>query len=77
METGSQLAHALHPDVLVSTIVYALIGMVMLMVSYKVFDLVNALEFTKELEKNNVALGTVVAGFFIAMSIILAAAIHG
>jgi uncharacterized membrane protein YjfL (UPF0719 family) len=51
--------------------------MILLMIAYKVFDIVNALEFTKELEKNNQALGTVIAGFFIAIGIIVAAAIHG
>lgn len=69
--------NALSPGILLVSLVYAILGMIFLMVAYKVFDLVNALEFTKELEKNNQALGTVVAGFFIAMAIIIAAAIHG
>ena len=68
---------SLSPGVLLVSMVYAVLGMVFLMIAYKVFDLVNALEFTKELEKNNQALGTVIAGFFIAISIIIAAAIHG
>lgn len=69
--------NALSPGTLLVSLVYAILGMIFLMIAYKVFDLVNALEFTKELEKNNQALGTVVAGFFIAMAIIIAAAIHG
>lgn len=69
--------NALSPGTLLVSLVYAALGMIFLMIAYKVFDLVNALEFTKELEKNNQALGTVVAGFFIAMAIIIAAAIHG
>jgi len=68
---------ALSPGILLVSLTYAILGMIFLMVAYKVFDLVNSLEFTKELEKNNQALGTVVAGFFIAMAIIIAAAIHG
>lgn len=67
----------LSPGLLLATAVYSVLGMIMLMVAYKVFDIVNALEFTKELEKNNQALGTVIAGFFIAIGIIVAAAIHG
>lgn len=67
----------LTPGVLMVSLVYSILGMIFLMVAYKIFDLVNALEFTKELQKNNQALGTVVAGFFIAISIIIAAAIHG
>lgn len=73
MEAIKQLT----PDVLLVSTVYAVLGMIFLMIAYKVFDLVNALEFTKELEKNNQALGTVIAGFFIAIAIIIAAAIHG
>jgi len=68
---------ALQPEVLLVSFIYAVLGMVFLMVAYKVFDIVNALEFTKELEKNNQALGTVIGGFFIAIAIIIAAAIHG
>ncbi|MGV3524161.1 MAG: DUF350 domain-containing protein [Candidatus Sericytochromatia bacterium] len=68
---------SLTPGVLLVSFIYAALGMIFLMVAYKIFDLVNALEFTKELEKNNQALGTVVAGFFIAIAIIVAAAIHG
>ncbi|MBT9547333.1 MAG: DUF350 domain-containing protein [Candidatus Sericytochromatia bacterium] len=68
---------ALTPGVLLVSLIYSILGMIFLMVAYKVFDVVNALEFTKELEKNNQALGTVVAGFFIAIAIIIAAAIHG
>jgi uncharacterized membrane protein YjfL (UPF0719 family) len=67
----------LSPGLLLATAVYSVLGMIMLMIAYKVFDIVNALEFTKELEKNNQALGTVIAGFFIAIGIIVAAAIHG
>ncbi|MGE3727810.1 MAG: DUF350 domain-containing protein [Candidatus Sericytochromatia bacterium] len=68
---------ALTPGVLLVSLIYSILGMIFLMVAYKVFDIVNALEFTKELEKNNQALGTVIAGFFIAIAIIIAAAIHG
>lgn len=72
-----EVVKVLQPGMILATLVYATIGMVFLLVAYKIFDLVNALEFTKELEKNNQALGTVIAGFFIAIAIIVAAAIHG
>lgn len=68
---------ALQPGMILVTLIYAALGTIFLMIAYKVFDIVNALEFTKELEKNNQALGTVVGGFFIAIAIIIAAAIHG
>ena len=59
------------------TLVYSGMGIIILMLAYKIFDLVNALDFTKELEKNNQALGHVISGFFIAIAIIIAAAVHG
>lgn len=62
---------------LLVSLVYSILGMIFLMVAYKVFDLVNALEFTKELQKNNQALGHVISGFFIAIAIIIASAVHG
>ncbi len=68
---------SLQPGIILVSFIYAALGMVFLMIAYKVFDIVNALEFTKELEKNNQALGTVIGGFFIAIAIIIAAAIHG
>ena len=68
---------ALTPGVILVSLIYSVLGMIFLMIAYKVFDLVNALDFTRELEKNNQALGTVIAGFFIAIAIIIAAAIHG
>ncbi len=73
----TETLHAMTPGVLLVSLVYAVLGMVFLMIAYKIFDLVNALEFTKELGKNNQALGTTIGGFFIAMAIIIAAAIHG
>lgn len=74
---GFEAIRQLTPDILLVSTVYALLGMIFLMIAYKVFDLVNALDFTKELSQNNQALGTVIGGFFIAIAIIIAAAIHG
>ena len=42
----------LTPGVMLVSLVYSILGMIFLMVAYKIFDLVNALEFTKELESN-------------------------
>lgn len=59
-----------------SSLVYAGMGAVLLMVAYKVFDIVNTLKFTEEIGKGNVAVGVMVAGFFVGMAVIVAAAIH-
>lgn len=61
---------------LMSSVVYAGVGAILLLIAYKVFDLINALKFTEEIGKGNTALGVVIAGFFIGMAIIVAAAIH-
>lgn len=59
------------------TAVYAIIGAVLLMGAYKVFDIINVLDFDKEIANNNISLAIMVAGFFISMAIIIASAIFG
>ena len=70
-------AQSLQVPVLIASIAYSVIGIAIMMIGYKVFDLINRLNFTEELGKNNIAVGTMIAGFFIGISIIVAAAIHG
>lgn len=60
----------------VSTIVYALMGMAIFCLSYKVFDWLTPFSLNKELlEEHNVAVGVVCAGFMIGVAIVVAAAI--
>lgn len=74
---GIQLMTSSQISGILASVVYAIIGMVLLMIGYKIFDIINPLEFNEELRRNNIALGVTVAGFFIAMAIIVGAAIHG
>ncbi|HEY9766237.1 MAG TPA: DUF350 domain-containing protein [Chroococcales cyanobacterium] len=60
---------------LLSSVIYALLGMLLLMIGYKAFDLVNRIDFTEEIGKNNVAVAIMVAGFFIGLAIVIAASI--
>lgn len=60
---------------LLSSVVYAVLGGLMLLLGYRVFDLINRVDFTAEIGKGNVAVGVLMAGFFIALSIVIAAAI--
>lgn len=68
----------LHPDVVLSTLFYAVLGVVVLWASFAVIDKITPYKLWEEIvEHRNVALGIVVAGMFIAIGQIVAAAIHG
>lgn len=58
------------------SIVYGLLGMVLLIGGYFIFDIVlKKIDFNEELKKNNISVGIVIAGFLIAVAIVIAAAI--
>ncbi|MET0310499.1 MAG: DUF350 domain-containing protein [Burkholderiaceae bacterium] len=60
------------------SILYALIGVVIFWISFVVIDKVTPYKLWEEIvEKQNVALGVVVAAMSLGISIIVAAAIHG
>ena len=61
---------------LFSSVIYALVGMILFMLGYKVFDWISPMDLDKELaEDQNIAAGIVVAGIFIGLAIIIASAI--
>ncbi|MFQ6044269.1 MAG: DUF350 domain-containing protein [Candidatus Poribacteria bacterium] len=60
----------------IGTVVYSALGLAVLFIGFKIFDLVTPFSLNKEIaEENNVAAGVVVAGIMIALGIIVAAAI--
>ncbi|MBX3585495.1 MAG: DUF350 domain-containing protein [Ramlibacter sp.] len=60
------------------SILYALIGVVVFWLSFLVLDKLTPYNLWEELvEKQNIALGVVVAAMGLGISIIVAAAIHG
>ncbi|MEW5821424.1 MAG: DUF350 domain-containing protein [Cyanobacteriota bacterium] len=59
------------------TTIYAILGAIILIAAYKVFDIINPLDFDKEIANNNISLSIMIAGFFLGMSIIIASAIFG
>jgi uncharacterized membrane protein YjfL (UPF0719 family) len=67
----------LNPETIAVTTIYAIVGAILLMAAYKVFDLINPLDFDKEIANNNISLSIMVAGFFVSMAIIIASAIFG
>jgi len=60
----------------IASIFYALLGIFLFILAYKVYDLIIPFDLTKELEEDqNIAVGIVIAGMIIGISIIIAAAI--
>ncbi|MDE0022631.1 MAG: DUF350 domain-containing protein [Candidatus Poribacteria bacterium] len=61
---------------LVHSVIYSLLGLVVLMVSFKVFDMITPFDLNKEIaEDDNTAAGVAVAGIMIGLGLIVAAAI--
>lgn len=68
----------LKPGVMLASVLYALIGVIVLWVSFVVIDMLTPYKLWEEIcEKKNMALAIVVAGMFIAIGQIVGAAIHG
>ena len=53
----ANITNALCGQAILGTAVYAILGVVILMAAYKVFDIINPLDFDKEIANNNIALG--------------------
>jgi putative membrane protein len=68
----------LKPGVVVGSILYAVIGVIVLWLSFVVIDKLTPYKLWEEIcEKKNLALAVVVGAMFIAIGQIVAAAIHG
>ena len=68
----------LKPAALIGSIIYSVLGIVLMIIGFIVVDKITPYDLWKELiESRNQALATVVAAFTIAIAIIIAAAIHG
>ena len=69
--------HWLNPAAFVGSIVYALLGVVIFWLCFIIIDKITPADLWRELvEKQNQALGLVVAAMCLGISIIVAAAIH-
>ena len=68
----------LRPDVIGGTILYAVIGVVVLWLAFIIIDLITPYKLWEQIvEEKNVALAIMVGAMFIAIGMIIAAAIHG
>mgnify|MGYP003336020542 CR=1 FL=1 len=69
---------ALKPAVMLATVVYAVIGVVVLWLSFIIIDKLTPYQLWEEIvERKNLALAVLVGAMFIALGLIIAAAIHG
>ena len=67
----------LKPAAVIGSIVYALIGLIIFWLSFLIIDKLTPYDLWQEIvEKQNVALGMVVAAISLGICIIVAAAIH-
>lgn len=58
---------------IVLSIIFGLIGIVLLIFGYWFFDkVITKIDFNEELKKNNIAMAIVIAGFMISIGIIIA-----
>jgi putative membrane protein len=68
----------LKPITILSTIIYALLGLGLFALAFIIMDKVTPFSLRKEIEQDqNVALAIIVGSVFIAMAIIIQAAIRG
>ena len=60
-----------------SSIVYAILGGILLVVAYKALDWATRHDLSRKIfEENNTAVAILAAGFLVALALIIAAAIH-
>jgi putative membrane protein len=68
----------LKPAVIFGTVLYALIGIVILWLSFILFDKITPYHLWREIcEEKNLALAVVVGAMCIAIGLIVSAAVHG
>ena len=72
------MLQALKLEFLLSTVIYALVGMVFFGFSFLIFNKLMPFSVRKEIEEDqNVSLGIIIGAMLIGIAIIIAAAIHG
>lgn len=68
----------IHFQPIVNSIIYSVLGFVILIVAYFIIEKMTPENTWKEVvEKNNIAVAIVLAAFIIGISMIISAAIHG
>ncbi len=64
--------------ILVLSVIYAVLGMVLLYIGYRVFDWVTPTDMQKKIfEENNTAVAITVGAFVLGLAVVIAAAVRG
>lgn len=64
--------------ILATSLVYAVVGVVLLFIAYRIFDMLTPTDMNKAIfEEKNVAVGVTVGFFILGLAVVIAAAIHG
>ncbi|NJD22272.1 MAG: DUF350 domain-containing protein [Melioribacter sp.] len=64
-------------SIILLNLMYAVIGVVLMFVSYKVFDLLSPkINFEEELKKGNIAVAIFIAALFIAIALIIGGSLN-
>jgi uncharacterized membrane protein YjfL (UPF0719 family) len=72
-----KLLEELKPGQMLSTLIYALIGMIIFAAAFALFNRLMPFSVRKEIEEDqNTALGIILGAMLIGLAIIIAAAIH-
>jgi putative membrane protein len=65
-------------SIFVSTIIYAMLGMVLLFLGYRVFDWMTPGDSQKKIfEEGNLAVAVLIGSFILGLAIVILSAIHG
>ncbi len=63
--------------IILLNLMYAVIGVILMFVSYKVFDLLSPkINFEEELKKGNIAVAIFIAALFIAIALIIGGSLN-
>ena len=63
------------PEAVGSTAIFGLVGIVLSIIGFKLFDWITPVSFDKELEKGNIAVGILCGAIVIGISLVIAAAL--
>lgn len=65
----------INSETILMALLYSVLGLVLLLASYFIYDLVSPEQVNKELDEHNLLIGYKMAGLFIAIGLVVAAAI--
>ena len=72
-----KLLQDLRPGLILSTVIYSIIGMVIFGLAFLIFNKLMPFSVRKEIEEDqNTALGVIIGAFLIGLALIIASAMH-